>query len=341
MKKIIAIMLVAIMSLSVFAVGTLADGAADSVNPANINGEAYSATPFITFDDDTQISFAPNTEGNKMTMDVVAEGGVKGKALKTAAINNSWAQGTIHFTETDFSEYDGMLFWVDLSALKMDPANEALGQPNGIALRFKSNYVGGSAWTRNDQAPIVEGHKIDVYYLDGSEWKLCVQDVMRGERFIRPAQFKGWVYVPFASYISTKGPDGIPVAGIYGDIGMGNMMILTGCYQKEDSVAMYFDEFQLVKLGTAAETQPAETQPAETQPAETQPAETQPAETQPAETQPAETTPVETAPAETTPTEDTAPVEEPAGGCGSAIGASVALVAVAVLGTATVSKKRR
>ncbi len=76
-----------------------------------------------------------------------------------------------------------------------------------------------------------------------------------------------------------------------------------------------------------------ETEPAETEPAETEPAETEPAETEPAETEPAETTPVETEPAETEPVAE--------GGCGASV-AAVAVALVAMLGTcvAFVNKRR-
>ncbi len=74
----------------------------------------------------------------------------------------------------------------------------------------------------------------------------------------------------------------------------------------------------------------------ETEPADTTPADTTPADTTPADTTPADTTPTESAPADTA-TPD-APAEE--GGCGASV-AAVAVALVAMLGTCTVFVNKR
>ncbi len=346
MKKTLAIILTAILALSMLTVGISADDAATSVNPADILGDAaYTTTTVVSFDEaDITSRWAPASNGARCSFELTD--GINGKAIKMTPKDDT-SEGTITIEEMDWSGYDGLLYWVDMSQLQYNPNNTAKGQTGGVAIRVTSNYVsGGYSWTRNTTEPVLQNFDIATYYQENGEWKKCAnQDevgnsLMNGERINLPEKYVGWVYIPFTSYISTKGADGVPVPGIYGDIGIGKIMLLTGPYTAADNQdkSILVDEIQLVKLGASGDTDPVETDPVETDPIETDPIETDPVETDPVDTTP-DTTPDTSADTSADTSDDTD--GEDKGGCGSAIGASVALVAAAVLGTAVVSKKRR
>ena len=331
MKKLLAILLIAIMATCMLSIGASAADTA-SKNPANICGQTtYATKSLVSFDEaDIVDRMEPEAPGNNAdcTFDLVD--GLVGKALKITA-QSGWAQGYITHEGTDFSQFDGLLYYVDLSGVNVNPEKTAIGQPNGVGIRLYSNIAQGCAWTRNTYTPKLD-HEIKVYYLDGSEWKICDETKQNGERQMLPANYVGWVYIPFSSYVSTAGPDGNPVAGmVYGAEEVGKLMILTGMYNKENTV-MLFDEFQLVKLGVTEITEP------------TEPATTAPETTAPETKAPETTAKVEddtTAKVENT---TAAPsTEAPAkSGCGSSITvASVAVVMTAVFGSALVIKKNK
>ena len=70
---------------------------------------------------------------------------------------------------------------------------------------------------------------------------------------------RNWVYIPFTSYVSNVGPEGKPVAGLYGHDSINKYMILTGPYSIKDkndqptNYTIIFDELQLVKLDVTQE----------------------------------------------------------------------------------------
>lgn len=228
-----------------------ATGEPASVLPAKILTEGTYATKTIVSFDEEEIEgrISPASTG-RCTTEIVDGVGISGKGLKMTVGSNT-CESYVNIKEMDMSLYDGILYYVDISGVTLNDGKTT----TGTGVRLQSPYAQGMSWTRNTVEPIVEGHKIDVYYLVGDEWKLCDESLMNGERSQYPEGFKGWVYAPFTSYTSTKGADGKPVAGVYGITAISKLMLLSGPYNCQTEVpgVIIFDEIQLVKLGKTNE----------------------------------------------------------------------------------------
>ena len=227
-----------------------ATGEPESVLPAKILTEGTYATKTIVSFDEEGIGEKISVNNNRCLCEIVDGVGISGKALKMTAGKDT-AESTLAIKEMDMSLYDGILYYVDVSGVTLSDGKTT----TGTGVRLQSPYAQGLSWTRNTVTPIVEGHKINVYYLEGDEWKLCDESLMNGERSQYPEGFKGWVYAPFTSYTSTKGADGKPVAGVYGISAIAQLMFLSGPYNCKTEVpgVVIFDEVQLVKLGKTNE----------------------------------------------------------------------------------------
>ena len=228
-----------------------AANAPESVLPAKVLNEGtYATKSIVSFDEEgIEEKISPAAAG-RCTCEVVDGVGISGKGLKMTVGNNT-CESYVNIKEMDMSLYDGILYYVDISGVTLNDGKTT----TGTGIRLQSPYAQGMSWTRNTVEPIVEGHKINVYYLVGDEWKLCDESLMNGERTQYPEGFKGWVYAPFTSYTSTKGADGKPMAGVYGISAISKLMLLSGPYNCKTEVpgVMIFDEIQLVKLGKTNE----------------------------------------------------------------------------------------
>ena len=142
MKKIITLILVAVMLMSMIAVGA---GAAEatSTNPAKILDQNFYAKTIVSFEEEgISDNFAPNTGNDKCDMTLEDGVGVSGKALKFVPTSErNWLQGAVSFGETDVSAFDGILYYIDLSGVVLDPDMVAKGQPNNTSFRLFSNFA--------------------------------------------------------------------------------------------------------------------------------------------------------------------------------------------------------
>ncbi len=147
----------------------------------------------------------------------------------------------------NWSFYDGIMWYVDNTGLTLKDGDTV----SGTAVRaYPANTY---AWTRNTATPVLADFAIDAYYLKDGTWTLCDQSKMNGERLMVPENFKGWMYVPFSSYITVKGSKGVPEQGIYTPEAMYQIMLLSGPYQTADGCSsLIFDEITLVKFDTTA-----------------------------------------------------------------------------------------
>ena len=149
------------------------------------------------------------------------------------------------YRNVDITPYDGFMFYLDTTGVAT-PVNDK----SGAALRVYSAANENSySWTRNTDSPAVEGVDIALYYQTEDGWdKACCFD---GERGQYPENYKGWIYIPFSSYITRATPDSTsPTVGIYGAESINKLMFLTGAYSVVDDVkdTVIVDEISLVKL---------------------------------------------------------------------------------------------
>jgi hypothetical protein len=250
MKKLIVSAIAAAMLISLLSISSFAADA--SKNPADIIGKTtYAVTPLADYEED--LGNKVNITAGRCSFEIV-KSEISGNAIKLTSGDNT-AEAIIKMDkEYDFRGYDGIMFWVDLSGV-VPSANDA----TGIGIRFWSLYTAGGSdymWTRNTVEPIVEDEDFSIvaYYQDGAKWKATDPTIMNGERNQLPNGYKGWVYIPFTSYVSNVGPEGKPVAGLYGHDSINKYMILTGPYSIKDkndqptNYTIIFDELQLVKL---------------------------------------------------------------------------------------------
>ena len=220
--------------------------------PRKILKSYYSRTKLLTFDS-TIASDSISISGDRCTFSQ-KKVGISGNAgVLTTGSNTCEATFTLG-ESVDLTQYSGVLFWADVSGVKVNKNNAT-----GVAVRF-SPEGGGTIWTRNriDQTePAIDGFHVRAYYLDGETWKECDESIMNGERVQLPEGFKGWVYIPFKSYLSTK--EG--VAGLSDSAkAVNKLMLLSGPYKTADGGDVVFDEIQLVRFGnpgTGDETVPA------------------------------------------------------------------------------------
>ena len=331
MKKFFVLVLATILCASMLVISVPA--AETNGNPTKILDESTFVTKtVISFDEEGVVDKFSYNSG-RTTWELVD--GKKGKALKMTDGSDT-SEGDIFIGDQSWAEYDGLLWWLDLSGVQYNPTEVSNGKTGGVPIRITSNFADGFIWTRNTTEPIIENFDIATYYLaDGTtEWKKSDNTAMNGERFNLPQQFVGWVYVPFTSYVSVKGPEGSPIQGVYGAESISKIMLLSGPHTiGANKSVQIVDEIQLVKLGTTVLPDTITEVPDTTAPGTTAPDTTAaPIET----TKPADTT----AKVETTAAPSTeAPAKK---GCGSSITvASVAVVMTTVLGTACIIKKRR
>ena len=252
MKKILTVAAVAMAVALLLGISAFADEAL----PANIKGEStYAVTMIENFED---LGTRAQVPAGRCTIELVDGIGASGKALQFTSGENTSETTFKMSEEMDFRGYDGLLIWVDISGCRPSK-NDAVG----IGVRIWSLYTAGGndyMWTRNTVEPIVEDFEIIAYYLQDGEWIATDPSIMNGERNQLPKGFKGWVYIPFTSYITNVGPEGKPVAGLYGEDAVNKFMLLTGPYSFKDDEGNFtkdqiivFDELQLVKLGVAQE----------------------------------------------------------------------------------------
>ncbi|MBQ7603904.1 MAG: right-handed parallel beta-helix repeat-containing protein [Clostridia bacterium] len=230
--------------------------APEPVFPPDLPGDdEYSQRTLLSFDGDVtgdRISFSPG----RCRFELDGSGGVSGGALRLISEDNT-AEVYISVEETDFSPYDGLLFYADVSGV-VPSKNDA----TGVAVRlWSSKSQGGNdyIWTRNTAAPIVLGHEIKAYYYESGLWNLCDASIMNGERVQLPDGFAGWVYIPFSSYVTVRGPEGDPVSGIPDRSDINRLMLLTGPYSAagsggQNNYEIIFDEINLVRIVTPHDT---------------------------------------------------------------------------------------
>ncbi|MBP5256716.1 MAG: hypothetical protein J6Z80_06650 [Clostridia bacterium] len=190
--------------------------------PRRILGSTYSRTKILSFDS----AATPVIDGDRCTFSQ-SRSGIYGKAgVLTSGTNTSEARFAID--TADLTKYTGVLFWVDISGVQRSDGT-------GVGIRFfpdefkASDYI----WTRNTVDPVIDNFKINAYYLQNDEWKLCDQSKMNGERVQFPSGFKGWVYIPFSSYVTVMDAQGnkAPKAGLDERAqSVSNLLILTGPY---------------------------------------------------------------------------------------------------------------
>ncbi len=250
MKKILTVAAVAMAVAVLLGISAFADQAL----PENVKGEAtYALTMIEDFED---LGTRASVPAGRCTIELVDGIGATGKALKFVSGENTSETTFKMAQELDFRGYDGLLVWVDISGCR-PKRNDAVG----IGVRLWSLYSNGGddyMWTRNTKDPVLEDFEIVAYYLEDGEWKATDPSIMDGERNQLPNGYKGWVYIPFSSYITVHGPKDKPVAGLYNEDLVNKFMLLTGPYDFKNADGEFsrdqvivFDDLQLVKLGVS------------------------------------------------------------------------------------------
>ncbi|MGM9682297.1 MAG: hypothetical protein ACI3XQ_01735 [Eubacteriales bacterium] len=249
-RKISALLLVLALVAAAITALVNAEEPAASVLPPDINGETKFATGKVLSFDEEGIADSITPNGADRCSFEIADGvGISGKALKMTSGSNT-CEVNITLGEQDWSLYDGLLYYVDVSGVTLSADKTT----TGTGIRIHSLYSTGYSWTRNTVEPIIPDFEINAYYREGDQWKLCDQSLMNGERVQFPQGYKGWVYVPFDSYISTKGSNQTTEQGVYGAECIAKIMLLSGPYQYNNTTGVViFDEINLVKLGMTDE----------------------------------------------------------------------------------------
>ena len=141
MKKLLAIILSAVMMLSLLTASIVADEpavpATGSANPANIRGESKYAIKSVLSFDETNFGDLIGNPGERCSWELVTTGAASGKALKLTSGNNT-SEVTIQLVgdpgnkigAQDWSEYDGIMWYVDMTgvvgAAEKDTAGSAI-----------------------------------------------------------------------------------------------------------------------------------------------------------------------------------------------------------------------
>lgn len=319
--------------------------------PANIRGfDTYATKSVLNFDEEGVLDRISAKE-DRCTF-AITENGANGNGLQLTSGSNTCEVTINLFPDEDNEDdsqnwdteiFDGIMWWIDSTQITYKDDYQYAGS----AIRVYSTYGNGYSWTRNRDANqndnVLENFAIDAYYLNNGEWTLCDQSMMNGERVMAPANYVGWIYVPFTSYMTTKGSVGGPEEGIYASFAVNKIMLLTGPYQYDGVKSkVTFDEIQLVKLGVTNDELNELLKPTETSSEEEstsarptgQTTEATPASVE--ESAPAES---DSAPVSNEPT-TTAPAGDDKKGCASTIGSS-ALLTVAVIGASAFTVRRK
>ncbi len=253
MKKTVSLLCTVAMLLGVIAITGSAATAAPGVSvPENILGNSYESQSFIDFETDLTVS--PSSSG-RCTYEYVSEGSASGRAIKltdgsdTSEVYIQWGN------TTDFTGFDGILFYADISGLVISKNNAS-----GVAIRlYPEGSSGGNdySWTRNtdkDSSGSVLDLEIKAYYLKDGEWNRCDESIRNGERNQVPAGFKGWLYIPFTSYVSRVAGNNNTVSPVPGlkSYSINKIELLTGPSTKNGGSTIIFDEIKLVKLEAGA-----------------------------------------------------------------------------------------
>ena len=310
--------------------------------PTAVQGETKYATKFVENFDGEGVAerINPVTE-NRCTFEIVD--GANGKGLKLVSKDSTGEvklklvpdEGNPDDAQ-DWSAYEGIMWWMDITGVTHAPGKDY----SGSGLRVYATYGNGYSWTRNkagDLDPAIPGFVIDAYYYYNGEWRKCDQGSMDGERIVVPQNFAGWIYVPFSSYLTTKGSIGEPEQGIYGNFAISSLTILTGPYntRPEGCSSVLIDEIMLVKPGMTNEELAAQQQQQEQPGGETTTTEKKPATQAPATTTAKPGNETE-APATTEATK-----KAKKSGCGSSVALSSAVALITVIGGGAVLLRKK
>ncbi|MBQ7603910.1 MAG: hypothetical protein IJU75_03050 [Clostridia bacterium] len=240
MKRFIAFICMAALLVSVTGAFPVTAGAAESLTsidaPETILGAGYSSMTVV----DLSGSNYTLTQGNGTAS--VTNG------LLDLKCDNAWSQATIAPGSGTVSAtgYEGLLFYADCS--------DTVGSKVYVSCRIKENW--DDAWTRDTYNTKIN-HDIVAYYQSSGGWvdtHITYSDdshstvvTGNGERFELPAQYEGWIYVPFSSYVSkSSSDDKTIVRGLRSEI-VKSLMILTGGYETGEA-SMRFGDFRFVCL---------------------------------------------------------------------------------------------
>ena len=259
MKKFITVILTLAMLASLAVATSAANG-----KPGTILG----------FDYETKLlcDFSPNsfTEATQKA-DCVCSTDKGVLALNCSNIFNESKVTLV--TPADPTGYTGIMLYYD--------ATEAVNDGGLLGIRIYFEDITGYVWTR-DTLKDADGkflsekytdYKIEGYYMDDAgNWKKTAQsyttpgnidkETGNGERLKYPANYRGWVYVPFSSYNTTKvndSTDKYPRLGLPAGKKIIAVQPLVGSYDKDQTKNIYVDDIMLVKLtrehqGGSAET---------------------------------------------------------------------------------------
>ncbi len=215
--------------------------------PECINGvKKYATYTLISFDEEDKQQALGNIMLENGCTSSYVDGEVSTRALALTE-GGMFSQAVFNFyRNVDITPYDGFMFYLDTTGVSTPVNNQT-----GAGLRvYSAENENSYSWTRNTDSPAVENIDIALYYQTEDGWdKACCFD---GERGQYPENYKGWIYIPFSSYITRATPySSAPTAGIYGAESINKLMFLTGAYSVVDNVkdTVVVDEISLVKLG--------------------------------------------------------------------------------------------
>ena len=240
--------------------GLLDTSVAGLTVPTTINGSDV--------DNYSEIELSSVSWKKKTDSGTELESGIEDGKIVISAIKG-FNEGTATLPSAcDVTGYSGVLLHMDFSQPEWNVNSDPAYTKCYVGVRLYLSDITGYAWTR-DTNKLADGsylnYDIDAYYsTDGSDWSKTSlvydsshkldESTGNGERFMVPAGFVGWLYIPFTSYNTTKVDNDVnkyPTLGLYNN-NITKFMILTGGSKNDASKDMIVDSFGFVKLETPA-----------------------------------------------------------------------------------------
>lgn len=262
--KLKRFILFAFVFISVVSIALIPVSAAPVSVPQQLPNASYFRTEsIISFDEPyaAEIVTPWSSSSSEIAFLDEAAGANNGSALKLVALNRLPAYTVTFSEEQDWSQYQGIMYYIDITNSTVETRNGVTRSEIGAGIRIYSLSLGNSyAWVRNSTEPKVTDVELICYYYQSGNWVKTDPTLSDGERLMFPEGYKGWVYVPFTSYISDSGSLGVPEAGILGLDCVTKISFLCGPLDlSATDHYLIFDDVMLVEEVDAPQTTAADT----------------------------------------------------------------------------------
>lgn len=279
MKKLLTLILAISMIASLAVVASAGTG---NTLPKNILGKDFETKLLCDFSEGSFTGAKKKDDNHPLSTD--------GEKLSFNLKSNYTEATITLKNAVDPAGYAGVLVYVDSTEMtELVQGEKTVGDKKftdvhygfsfGVRLFFDGLDALGDnsayAWTRDNDKDSAHENKyindqnkdfeIAGYYLEDGVWKKAKAEYFKkesdqtnqvdpttgdGERIQYPANYKGWIYVPFTSYITRRTEKGVsnPIIGLPSGQKITKVYPLLGNYTTNEAKNVYVDDIMLVKF---------------------------------------------------------------------------------------------